>query len=147
MSDEQFAQFKNTGNFRDGKVTDPILAEIQATTLRRNVETANRRHEENKIAEAKHQQEANKIAEAKRQELERLGRETALRAADNAKAVKKKTAYDAAELIKSKLIGNWRLGAEGNFLQFDYLGTFSEIRKIQPARGLALGGLWAVRTD
>jgi hypothetical protein len=147
MSDERFVRFRNTGKLDGDTVTHPILAEIRATTLRRNLETATRRREEKKVAEAKRQEEANKIAEAKRQESERLARETALRAADSAKAAKKRTVYEAAELIRAKLIGDWRLGAEGNFLQFVYDGTFSETQKIQPARGLALRGLWAVRTD
>ena len=72
MSDEQFVQFRNTGKLDDRKITHPILAEIRATTLRRNLETANQRREENKIAEAN------------RQKSERLALAAAHRAADKA---------------------------------------------------------------
>ena len=61
MSDEQFAQFRNTGKLDDRKITHPILVEIRATTLRRNLETANRRREEIKIAEA-NRQESERLA-------------------------------------------------------------------------------------
>jgi hypothetical protein len=55
MSDEGFVQFRNTGKLDDRQLTHPILAEIRATTLRRNLEAANQRREEIKIAEANRQ--------------------------------------------------------------------------------------------
>ncbi|MGO8746745.1 MAG: hypothetical protein ACLQNE_12210 [Thermoguttaceae bacterium] len=82
MSDERFVQFRNTGKLDDGKTTPPILEEIRATTLRRNLEKANQRREENKIAEANRQKEENKIAEANRQKSEGLALAAPLRAAD-----------------------------------------------------------------
>ena len=78
LSDERFVQFRNTGKLDDRKITHPILVEIRATTLRRNLQTANQRREEIRIAEAKRQQDE-KIAEAKRQESERLALEAARR--------------------------------------------------------------------
>jgi hypothetical protein len=55
MSDEQFVQFRDTGKLddHDREIAHPNLVEVRATTLRRNLETANRRREENKVAEAK----------------------------------------------------------------------------------------------
>src|SRR5204863_9162 len=52
VSDEQFVQFRDTGKLDVRKITHPILAELRATTWRRNVETANLRRVENKFAEA-----------------------------------------------------------------------------------------------
>jgi len=83
MSDEQFVQFRDTGKLDDGEITHPVLVEIQATTLRRNLEAAHQRREENKIAEANRQQEELAMAEAARQESERLALEAARRAVDD----------------------------------------------------------------
>jgi len=68
MSDERFVQFENTGKLDDTGITHPVLVEIRVTTLRRNLETASQRREENKIAEEN------------RQESERLAVEDARRA-------------------------------------------------------------------
>ena len=83
MSDERFVQFRDTGKLDDGEITHPVLVEIQATTLRRNLEIADQRREENKIAEANRQQEELAMAEAARQASERLALEAARRAVDD----------------------------------------------------------------
>jgi hypothetical protein len=89
LSDERFAQFKNTGKLDDtGKLGDhkftrPILDEIRATTLRHNLKTANERREEIKLAEAN------------RQQAERMALAAPLRAADNAQAAKQQPAIDS----------------------------------------------------
>jgi hypothetical protein len=94
MNDEQFAQFESTGKLDDQKFSHPALVEIRATTLRRNLETAGKRREEKKIAEAN------------RQQAERLALEATRLTADEANAAKQQ----AAERIRSKLIGSWRWG-------------------------------------
>ena len=72
LSDEQFEHFRKSGKLDGRQIAHPILVELCATTLRRNLETANRRREENKIAEANRQTEEAKIAEAKRLESQRI---------------------------------------------------------------------------
>ena len=92
MSDERFVQFRNTGKLDDRKITPPILEEIRATTLRRNLETANQRREEDKIAEEN------------RQESERLARAAAAEAAlRTAKAKEDIAKAKEDEVAKRKL--------------------------------------------
>ena len=141
LSDERFAQFKNTGKLDDRQITHPILAEIRATTLRRNLETANHRREEIKLAEVNRQQEENKNAEADRQKSERLAL-AAARAAENANAAKEKATNDAGELIRARLVGDWCWGkySDGS-IKFAQDGTFVETGT------LACRGLWRVDRD
>jgi hypothetical protein len=56
MSDERFDRFRNTGKLDDQRVMHPNLVEICETILRRNLETAKQRREENTIAEGNRQQ-------------------------------------------------------------------------------------------
>jgi hypothetical protein len=77
MSEQQFAQFTSTGVLNDYKIRDVKIVYLRSSTLRRNLETAKRRREEIKLAEANHQQEEARIAEANRQESERLARAAA----------------------------------------------------------------------
>jgi len=109
LGDEQFAQFKNTGKLDDCQITHPILAEIRATTLRRNLETDNQRREAIKLAEANRQHEEKRTAEANRKKSEDAAL-AAARAAESAKAAKEQEAIEAAELIQTKLVGVWTWG-------------------------------------
>jgi hypothetical protein len=144
LSDERFAQFQNTGKLDDGKLTRPMLVEIRATTLRRNLETATQRREEIKVAEANRQQEEKRLAEAKRQESERLALETR-RAAEDAQAAKEQAAKDAAESLRTRTVGEWRWG-RGDLiekLQLAQDGTFVE----KGPWGERARGVWSVEQD
>jgi len=117
LSDEQFVQFSDTGKLDDGEISHPVLLEIQATTLRRNLEAANQRREENKLAEAN------------RQESERLALEAARRPPDNATGPPGtvygpggtvygppgQSANAAVESIRARLIGRWCWGDDLDF--------------------------------
>lgn len=109
MSEEQFAHFTETGKLDDRKFAHPVLVEIRATALRRNLTAdkqrrANQRREEAKIAEANRhkereeaklketeeaklkEKEAAKLAEAKRQESKRPAPAVDPRAKDKSRA-------------------------------------------------------------
>jgi hypothetical protein len=114
LSDERFVQFRNTGKLDDRQITHPILAEIRAATLRRNLETANQRRE------------ANKIAEANRQESERLALAAARRAAEAAKAndpvelIRARPLFSGrpAEFIWARMVGRWGWGSKGKSINW-----------------------------
>jgi len=125
MSDEQFARFKNTGKLDDRKVTHPILAEVRAATLRRNLEKASHRREENRIAEAK------------RQESDRLA------LAEQAAMIRKKA--EQAALIRERVVGIWQWGPDDSKheMKFAKDGTFVE----KSLSGWTVDGQWRVAED
>ncbi|HEV8070461.1 MAG TPA: hypothetical protein VGP76_22290 [Planctomycetaceae bacterium] len=108
MSDERFAQFKNTGKLDDGKVAYSFLVEMRAAAFRRSLEAAGRRREENKIAEAKRQE----IADAAKKQ-----------AADD---LAKSSSGVQDRSVRERMVGIWRWGSGENEMKFAPDGTFLE---------------------
>jgi hypothetical protein len=80
IDDAAFDRVKAGGVFNDGKVTRPVLVAILGETIRKNLDAAAQRREENRIAEVKRERAEQLAAtERHRQEVEQRNKEDAER--------------------------------------------------------------------